>query len=844
MSKKISLNPIYTNTSGYSWSTTTYNNLKYYISTNKTSSSVSTLKCEFTTPYDNIDVVIEIGSSSEKNYDWCYVGKLDNSSPSYDSNYLDRISGYVGSSYSPIFKKVTINVAKAGTHFLIIGYRKDGSGSYGKDCGYFRLVTKEVDSLKPDPYIYCGTKTTVVSEEPIRFTKTNVSYGSGGSRNWSEYQGSNKDYLWEASTGDSGYKTAKISFTTLSDNTIVTLKYYVFWRFTDEQFTVSELDSTKSFVSENGPCTKKVTKEIMVPKAGEHFITIGYQSSYFNGTYAYIGFSGTNVVTNTRTLVPESIFANNRNIDEVYVGSELIWNKNKSIMLWCISPYLYNITWAKQLEFGGKVSYEQMTYDKFDNSRTIIPGDNVNNHNKTYYGFNVKDLVKNGYMYVRPYDKAMDMSMIPNPVDMYRRHNYQNGSNSCKYLKINPKLKKETTSLERMFNGFGSQVSTSTSTNFPVFNVQPIYEHKACNIVGLDKLNTDNITDMSYIFSGARVVGNLDFSNWDTSKVTNMSYMFCAANGKNRCKFSNKYLLENYSYLTGLNNWNLQSVQDMSYMFNSSTYYDFQDKELTWDTSNITDMSRMFTNCNAYNFPKLSFDTKNVTNMAYMFRKFESYNDLKLNFTDTSKVTDMSGMFGFCDTNDSSQNINEYNFSYLNYHGDADISCLDTSNVVNAHDMFNGCKYITPDKIKNIRLPKATNIRNMFRYAYMGGWDFANKKTTYIDTIDLSSFDLGSITTFGSMTNAFAFGGYRGWENDGYPINTYINNLILDNWKCFQSYTNHDFTLPKYIWPFYGCHVTYCYMRGCNDNTKIVLKKMLGLNSTYAFASCKYFIED
>ena len=837
MSKKISLNPKYTNNSGNSWSTTTYNGLEYHISTNKANSSVSTLKCEFTTTYDNIDIVIEIGSSSETNYDWCYVGNLDYSSASYDNN-LDRISGRINN--APKFETVTINVAKAGTHFLIIGYRKDSSGSYGNDCGYFRLVTTEVDSMEPTKYIYCGTKTTVVSEEPIRFTKTNVSYGSDGSRNWSEYQGSNKDYLWETSTGDSGYKTAKISFTTLSDNTIVTLKYDVLWRFTDEKFTVSELDSTNSFVREEGPCSKKVTKEIMVPKAGNHFITIGYQSSYFNSTYVYIGFSGTNVVTNVKTLLPESIFANNRNIDEVYVGSELIWNK--SITLWNKYPYLYNITWAKQPSGGQNLSYEQMKYDKFDNSRKIISVDD--NDIKTCYGFNVKDLVKNGYIYFKPYSTCMDMSNIPNPVDMYIRHNYYNGGNSCKYLKINPKLKKETTSLERMFNGFGAQVSTSTSSRSPVFDVQPIYEHKACNIVGLDKLNTDNITYMGYMFSGARVVGNLDFSNWDTSKVTNMSYMFWSANGKNRCKYSNKYLLENYSYLTGLNNLNLQSVQDMSYMFNSSTYYDFQDKELAWDTSNITDMSCMFANCNAYNFPKLSFDTRNVTNMAYMFRQFESYNDLKLNFTDTSKVTDMSCMFGFCDTNDYLNHISEYNFSYLNYNGDADISCLDTSNVVNAHDMFNGCKYITPDMIKNIRLPKATNIRNMFRYAYMGGWDFVNKKTTYIDTIDLSSFDLGSIPSFDSMTGAFAFGGHREWENDAKGIDTYIGNLILDNWKCFQSYTNHDFTLPKYIYPFFGCHVTYCYMRGCNDNTKIVLKKMLGLNSTYAFASCKYFIED
>lgn len=836
MSKKISLNPNYTNNSGNSWSTTTYNSLEYHISTNKTSSSVSTLKCEFTTPYDNIDVVIEIGSSSEYNYDWCYVGKLDNSNPSYNGNYLDRISG---SGNNPVFKTVTINIAKAGTHFLIIGYRKDGSGSYGNDCGYFRLVTTEVDSLKPDPYIYCGT-TTVVSEEPIRFTKTNVSYGSGGSRNWSEYQGSNKDYLWEASTGDSGYKTAKISFTTLSDNTIVTLKYDVFWRFKDELFTVSELDSTKSFVSENGPCSKKVTKEIMVPKAGEHFITIGYQSSYFNSTYAYIGFSGTNVITNTRTLVPENILANNKDISEVYVGSELIWEKSKIMWFQNKSQEMTFVNNSSGTVLNGKVTIPTNTYDKFSYGNNVISGSNDYN-SQAYYGINVKDIINNGYIYLVNYQRAMDLSAFPNPVNMEYRHGWSNRVGSCMFLKINPRLEKETTSLSNMFLGFNKE-------NYSYEFTEPsIVNHKACNIVGLDKLNTSNITNMNNMFYYSRIVGNLDFSNWDTGKATDMAYMFHYSNGSNKNYNGTEYDIDNYSYLTGLNNWNLRSVNDMHYMFNSSTYYDYQDKELSWNTSNVTDMSYMFAYCKAYNFPKLSFDTRNVTKMAYMFTGFKSYNDLKLNFTDTSKVTDMSGMFG------NSMDIQQNKFSYFNYHGNADISCLDTSNVVNANNMFRSCVYLTPDKIKNIRLPKATKISNMFLGCYMGGWDFINQNNTYIDTIDLSNLDLGSINGpyFTSIRHAFAFGGFRNryfvnnnWIYDDYPINTYINNLILDNWKCFANYSS-DIKMTLDDSPFYGCHVTYCYIRGCNSNTKAKIKQMLGLN-TYnsTYASCSYFIED
>lgn len=837
MSKKISLNPKYTNASGTSWSTTTYNSLEYYISTNKTSSSISTLKCEFTTPYDNIDIVVEIGSSSEGNYDWCYVGKLDNSSPSYDSNYLDRVSGALNGNGTPTFKTVTINVAKAGTHFLIIGYRKDGSGNLYNDCGYFRLVTTEVDSLKPDPYIYCGTKTTV-KEEPISFTKTN-----NESTGFINYTGSDNRFQWETKSGYSTYYSSKVSFTTTADNTEITLVYKYYFNYSVSEFAVSSVDdntlyfNSNDYIYLNSLGLSTVSRKITIPKAGKHHILIGYYLPY-SMDYVYVGVSGTNVITNTRTLLPESILANNKDISEVYVGSELIWEKSRVMWIQQLYPDIVFTKHYKDSTSDGSVKINPYTtYNKFSYGNNIISGSDYY-ISQAYYGIDVKDIIKNGYIYPSKYQRAMDMSAFPNPVNMEYRHgginNYRVGD--CFYLKINPRLKKETTNLSNMFKFFATNIhNVYTKT----VNEPSIVNHKACNVVGLDKLNTDNVTNMSKMFAGANIIGNLDFSNWDTSKVTNMSYMFYSSKGLNENEYENKYRIQNYSYLTGLNNWDLKSTQDMYYMFTNSTYYDFQDKELTWNTSNVTDMSYMFAYCNAYNFPKLSFDTRNVTNMAYMFTCFESYNDLKLNFTDTSKVTNMSGMFG-----DYNPSINNYNFSYLNYHGNADISCLDTSNVVNTENMFYGCKYITPDMIKNIRLPKATNIRNMFRYAYMGGWDFENKKITYIDTIDLSSFDLGSIPTFDSMTGAFAFGGYKYQNYDSEGIDTYIGNLILDNWKCFQSYTNHDFTLPRGIIPFYGCHVTYCYMRGCNDNTKIVLKKMLGLDSTYAFASCSYFIED
>ena len=358
---KISLNPKYTNTSGASWSTTTYNGLEYHISTNKNNSSVSTLKCEFTTPYDNIDVVIEIGSSSENNYDWCYIGNLDNSSPSYDSNYLDRISGIINN--GPKFKTVTINVAKAGTHFLIIGYRKDGSGNVGNDCGYFRLVTTEVDSLKPDKYIYCGTKKKL---EPIEFSKDNNS-----STGFAEYSGSDERLQWgNRYAGNNFNRRSRISFMTTSDNITVTLIYERYFNSNGDKFVASSIDGSLTFTKNDyvyiaGAGQGVVTKEITVSKAGKHYIDIGYVLIN-SRSYIHVGFSGSNIILNVAT--PESILVNNRNIDEVYVGSNLIWGRKKYLPKFSI--YLQ----------GTGIGNTQYTF-KYDNSHvfnsTKIDDDNI-----------------------------------------------------------------------------------------------------------------------------------------------------------------------------------------------------------------------------------------------------------------------------------------------------------------------------------------------------------------------------------------------------------------------------------------------------------------------------------
>lgn len=121
-------------------------------------SQVTREKVYFYTDTPNAVVQVEIKASSEANYDILFVGKLDEANASY-SSYQDRVSG-TGTNT----KTVSITVPTAGQHFIIVGYRKDGSNSYGSDCGWYRMVSGYVAS---SANISRNSKTTVDIERYI-----------------------------------------------------------------------------------------------------------------------------------------------------------------------------------------------------------------------------------------------------------------------------------------------------------------------------------------------------------------------------------------------------------------------------------------------------------------------------------------------------------------------------------------------------------------------------------------------------------------------------------------------------------------------------------------------------
>ena len=154
-------------------------------------------------------------------------------------------------------------------------------------------------------------------------------------------------------------------------------------------------------------------------------------------------------------------------------------------------------------------------------------------------------------------------------------------------------------------------------------------------IKDLKYLNTEQVTNMSYMFSDCSALTSLDLSNFNTAKVRDMSYMFY------RCSALSSL---------DLSNFNTAIVTNMSYMFSDCSTLSSLDLS-NFNTAIVTNMSYMFNGCSALSSLDLSnFNTAIVTNMSYMFFNCANLSSLDLSNFNTAIVSDMSLMFGSCST--------------------------------------------------------------------------------------------------------------------------------------------------------------------------------------------------
>ncbi len=180
---------------------------------------------------------------------------------------------------------------------------------------------------------------------------------------------------------------------------------------------------------------------------------------------------------------------------------------------------------------------------------------------------------------------------------------------------------------------------------------------KMTEIEGLENLITDNVTDMTRMFSCCSSLKSLDLSHFNTAKVKDMREMF--------------------SFCSKLTSLNLSS----------------------FNTANVTNMSDMFSYCESLKSLDLShFNTEKVTDMMNMFAGCSSLKSLDLSSFNTAKVGNMFGLVQQCSSLTS-----------------LDLSHFNTENVEYMRWMFRGCTSLKSVDLKNFSTGKVKSLEEMFQ---------------------------------------------------------------------------------------------------------------------------------
>ena len=200
-------------------------------------------------------------------------------------------------------------------------------------------------------------------------------------------------------------------------------------------------------------------------------------------------------------------------------------------------------------------------------------------------------------------------------------------------------------------------------------------------IEGIEYLNTEEVTNMAWMFKGCSNLKSLDVSTFNTAKVKDMSYMFTHCwglesldisrlNTENVTNMENMFLYCSNSKLTSLDvsNFNTEKVTNMSCMFRGNSNLTSLDLS-NFNTQDVKDMSYMLMDCRGLTSLNLSgFNTPNVENMSGMFNG--CYDLTTIYVSDkfvTTKVSDGTDMFYGCTSLKGAIKYEDSSYGYPEY---------------------------------------------------------------------------------------------------------------------------------------------------------------------------------
>ena len=377
-----------------------------------------------------------------------------------------------------------------------------------------------------------------------------------------------------------------------------------------------------------------------------------------------------------------------------------------------------------------KNAYLSDTYR--DKIKTITLSDTINIPNNAVVSWDIGTIQNNkvmAYLMTNSQDNTMYDLYIQGDGEL--KANYDSSylfSNMPNLTSINNLTILDTSNVRSTYRMFAASTSLTTLdiSGFNTTNVTNMHDMFAGmtidqtqvtmhlqNIVGLNSLDTSNVTDFGGMFINNAYMQTIDISNWDTHNATSMYDMFNNAN-------------------------------DLSSVLTTIIFGP------NFDTSKVTNMSLMFAdNPNLVNLDVSSFSTSSVTNMKQMFSNDKALTTINVSNFNVSNVTNMSGMFTNC-----------HNITSL------DVGSWNTINVVDMSNLFYGCNKLTTVNVTDWKTSNVTNMSGMFFENYqinnidVSDWDTSKVTTMSImfrNCVNLESLDVSDWNTSNVTDMAYTF---------------------------------------------------------------------------------------
>ena len=563
-------------------STEEYNGKTYYKIPSGGSSSDVVKKITFETLKDNVTVTLNIVSSSEGSFDFAYACDLDGTSGYSNAKY--KISGNN--------KSITAEyvVPRKGSHWIYIGYRKDGSGNYYNDCGYFSIDNSDKEYVIRQPKevylasnkmneITYGSKKILehglgntISWETLEWNKSNNSYTYNTKGKL--YMSYNNNYVYLTNSPASiAAKPYQLRFNNI--NTYYITSYTCTYKLDLSDLDTSNITNMGSMFSQ---CT--VLTDVNVADWNTSKVTNMDWMFLWCNSLSNLDVSrwNTSNVTNTNRMFENCFLLSNIDVSR--------WNTSK----------MNNVSGM----FNGCKSLTSLDLSGWDTSSISKVWDSNNGGTGLF----------------------MDCE---NLVDLKLPKNF---------------ITSKVTDISDMFNGCKKLTSLDLSgwDTSNITEMNNLFKNSGIKIIDISNWNLSSLK----VSTDKWQIGFRDMfkdSQCETIKLPNMNF------GKDvKYGFGELSYLKSF-YAPELVNTNITIVDNMFYNDKKLKYVDMHD----WDFSNVTYMRQMFGNCiELTTIDTSAWDVSKVTNMYNMFGGCSSLTSLDLSNWDVSKVTSINYMFKNC----------------------------------------------------------------------------------------------------------------------------------------------------------------------------------------------------